>query len=187
MPRVPIPVVADPITRPQIASTANPSPIQPGPLHRLADGLPDGGIGLVHLRVTEDRPLAPGLPNGDVADEQHEQAEKQHPVDEPRAVPSSAKKIIPSGAATNRHEIVTRNVNRRGREESGEREHDADQRERGAEHGAERHPSRSSRLSATPRKTSSNSMPVKTMASRKTEMLRPLAIPTRCSISFSAL
>jgi hypothetical protein len=40
-------------------------------------------------------------------------------------------------------------------------------------------PSRSSRLSATPRKTSSNSMPVKMIASRNTDTRSPLAIPTR--------
>ena len=48
-------------------------------------------------------------------------------------------------------------------------------------------PSRSSSSSATPRTMSSNSIPVNTIASRNREILRPLAAPTRESISRSAL
>jgi hypothetical protein len=39
-------------------------------------------------------------------------------------------------------------------------------------------PLRSSKFSATPRATSSNSIPVKTMAIRNTDMRRPAAAPT---------
>src|SRR4051812_40635624 len=45
----------------------------------------------------------------------------------------------------------------------------------------------SSRLSATPSVTSSNSIPVNTIASRNSGSRRPLAAPTRWPISFSAL
>src|SRR3954452_2305496 len=48
-------------------------------------------------------------------------------------------------------------------------------------------PLRSSRLNATPSVTSSNSIPVNTIASRNSGSRRPLAAPTRWAISFSAL
>src|SRR4051794_18052456 len=48
-------------------------------------------------------------------------------------------------------------------------------------------PLRSSMFSATPSVMSSNSIPVKTIASRNSGIRRPLAAPTRWAISFSAL